>query len=68
MGNFHEAALGAVALITLAWLGHVTWRYAIMSFWYVFPPRFVAIVFVEVVLWINKLHDHEIYMKYMNDI
>ena len=55
---FIQATLVAVALITLAWLGHDTWRYATISFWY--------IVFLEVVLWnFNKLNDH---VTYKNDI
>ena len=34
---FIEAILRVVALITLAGLGHATWRYATISFLYVFP-------------------------------
>ena len=59
---FIKATLGAVDLITLAWLGHMTWRYAIVSFWYVFPPTLVAIVYLEVALLsFNKLLDHGTY-------
>ena len=34
---FLKVALDAVTLITLAWLGHVIWRYDTNSFSYVFP-------------------------------
>ena len=36
-----DATLGDVVLIILVWLGHVTWRYATILFWYVFPPKLV---------------------------
>ena len=56
---FIKATLGVVALITLAWLGHVIWRYVTISFLYVFSPSLVVIVFLEVALWrFNKLCDH----------
>ena len=59
--TFIEANLEAVVLIILAWLGHVIWRYATISFWYVFPPSLVVIVFVEVALWMT-------YRNIINDI
>ena len=63
---FSKATLVAVALITLAWLTKTIWRYATLSFLYVFPPSLVVIVFLEVGLWsFNKLRD---YMRYKNNI
>ena len=59
---FIKATLGAAALINLAWSGHVIWRYATISFLYLFPQ----IVFLEVALWsFIKLRDH---LTYRNDI
>ena len=66
LASFIKAILGAIALITLAWLTHVIWRHATLSFLYVFPPSLVVIVFLEVGLWsFNKLRD---YMRYKNNI
>ena len=63
---FIKATLAVVALITLAWLAQVIWRFATLSFLYVFPPCLLVMVFLEVALWIfNKLRDH---MTYRNDI
>ena len=69
MGTFIKVTLVDVALIFLMWLGHVTWRYATISFWYVFSSRLVVIIFVKAALRsFNKLRYHVIYMIYTNDI
>ena len=40
---FIEATVEAEVIVcTLAWLGHVNWRHATISFWCVFPPRLVV--------------------------
>ena len=47
---FINASLGAVVLITLAWLGHVEWKSATLSFWHAFPPSLV--VLYQVITWL----------------
>ena len=46
-----------MSLITLAWLGHVTWRNGNISFWCTFPPSVVIVVFkTEVHCDVFKFH------------
>ena len=52
--SFINASLVTLALITLVWEGHVTWRNGTPSFWYaeyVFPANLVVVAFLKVVLW-----------------
>ena len=63
---FIETTLGAVAWITLAWLGHLAWRCCYLI---LICNQDCWLSLHEVALWsFNKLCDHVTYMTYMNNI
>ena len=39
-----------VALITFAWIGHVTWSSGPLAFWYVLPSSLLVVIFLKVAL------------------